>query len=673
MSRAQSHEYLAQDADRARDALLSLDAGCSRDEWVRAGMAAKAAGLSEDDFLKWSAGASNFGGERDARAVWRSIKPDGGISAATLFHMAGGISRGDVRLRGRSEGPGIRASGPVHATRDSSNGERKPAADLETLLDGYPPAHANHAYIVAKRGSVDGLRVVPTDSTLTIQGRSVAGWLAVPACSLDGDLRTIQFIPPPGSAKKLNMPGASFGDGVFVVGEFATDGTIYVCEGIGQAWACARADYNAAAVVTFGAGRCRTVATLLRERHPAARIVVVPDRGKETDAEAVARDVAGALAELPADKPANYDANDYESDHGPEALGDLLRAFKLPPMRYRLQSADDLLNAPPMRWMVHGVLPAAGFAAVYGPSGSGKSFLAFDLCAAVADGVDWFGQRVNAAPVTYVCLEGEAGLGKRAKAWGIGQRRNLPCRLRFVTQSLDLRQRDDVADLCAAVLAAGGRDGLLVIDTLNRAAPGADENSSVDMGQLIEACKEAQRRLGGMVLLVHHTGKEGAKGLRGHSSLYAALDAAIEVSRNDAHREWSVAKSKDDADGGRHAFTLRVVDLGADVHGEPITSCVVEPHDPANRAPNQKRKPPTGQNAQLAMRVLVQILKESRDLAMGGAPTGRPCVRLEDARAAVMEALPVDPKRKRERADYALTSVLASGAYEMREGWIWCA
>ncbi|VWL96932.1 hypothetical protein [Burkholderia lata] len=60
--------------------------------------------------------------------------------------------------------------------------------------------------------------------------------------------------------------------------------------------------------------------------------------------------------------------------------------------------------------------------------------------------------RLNFAIVlTYVCLEGEVGLGKRAKAWSIRKQCNLPSRLRFVTQPLDLRQSEDVADLCAAV------------------------------------------------------------------------------------------------------------------------------------------------------------------------------------------------------------------------------
>ena len=38
-----------------------------------------------------------------------------------------------------------------------------------------------------------------------------------------------------------------------------------------------------------------------------------------------------------------------------------------------------------------------------------------------------------------------------------------------------------------------------------------------------------QATLGGLVLAIHHSGKDAGRGLRGHSSLHAALDAVIEV------------------------------------------------------------------------------------------------------------------------------------------------
>ena len=119
--------------------------------------------------------------------------------------------------------------------------------------------------------------------------------------------------------------------------------------------------------------------------------------------------------------------------------------------------------------------------------------------------------------------------------------------------------------------------GLVIIDTLNRSAPGADENSSADMGTVLSMVKQMQTVLGGLVLIVHHPGKDATKGMRGHSSLFAALDAVIEVKRSGDQREWSVAKSKDGEDGKTHNFELSVVNLGFDEDGDPITSCTIKP------------------------------------------------------------------------------------------------
>lgn len=129
----------------------------------------------------------------------------------------------------------------------------------------------------------------------------------------------------------------------------------------------------------------------------------------------------------------------------------------------------------------------------------------------------------------------------------------------------------------AAARAAGYTGGVLVIDTLNRAAPGADENDAAAMGAIIAGLKALQTELGGLVLAVHHTGKDATKGLRGHSSLHAALDAALEVTRTEDMREWRTAKAKDGSDDQGHPFRLEVVELGTDEDGEPITSCAIAP------------------------------------------------------------------------------------------------
>ena len=78
------------------------------------------------------------------------------------------------------------------------------------------------------------------------------------------------------------------------------------------------------------------------------------------------------------------------------------------------------------------------------------------------------------------------------------------------------------------VVVEAGPLAIVVIDTLNRVMPGGDENSSEDMGAVIAAAKLIEREFDCVVLFVHHSGKDEAKGSRGHSSLKGATDAEID-------------------------------------------------------------------------------------------------------------------------------------------------
>ena len=246
--------------------------------------------------------------------------------------------------------------------------------------------------------------------------------------------------------------------------------------------------------------------------------------------------------------------------------------FDSKPPRYKLLNGSDLELLPPLIWLVKGVLPSTGIAGIYGPSGSGKSFLCLDLAISIANGKSWFGRRVKAAPVVYAALEGEAGFKQRIDAWKRHYEQQLPENLHFMLQPFKLTNGEDVEAL-ANVLPKGC---VVFIDTLNRAAPNTDENNSKDMGNLIEAAKRLQALTEGLAVLIHHTGKNVSAGLRGHSSLMAALDAAIEVSRDGDSRQWTVAKVKDGADGNSELFKLKIEMVGLDSDGDAITSCIVE-------------------------------------------------------------------------------------------------
>lgn len=244
--------------------------------------------------------------------------------------------------------------------------------------------------------------------------------------------------------------------------------------------------------------------------------------------------------------------------------------------RYKLLTGADIEAMPDIQWRVKKILPAQGISAIYGASMCGKSFLAFDMGCAIAEGAEWFGNRTFASAVVYVCLEGEAGYKLRKKAWEQRNGRPCPQGLRFVMQPFALRSGADVLELAAAINETLEPGGVVIIDTLNRASPGMDENSSKDMGEVIEASKVLHKRINGLVVLVAHTGKDETKGLRGHSSLIAALDAAVLVKRDGEFRSWETEKVKDGKDDVSEAFRLDVVSLGFDGDGDEITSCVIQ-------------------------------------------------------------------------------------------------
>lgn len=659
--------------ERARSALFFLDASMPREKWVRVGMAAKCAGLPSSDFVEWSKAGSAYKGEKDCENAWQSFKTEGGITEATLFGMARDQGWQDV-ASGRSI-----AILPRRSPADSQINLLGtvpaivfPAAESAKAIEVWShaiPAPANHPYVTKKAGSGDGVRVYPHDApVLTIKGKSIAGCLIVPCWSGD-KLQTLQFIP--GTGPKLNLAGATFNDGYFIVGHINNCSTVYVVEGIGQAWAC-HAATGEPSVVCFGAGRMATVAIAIRVAHPNSQIVLVPDAGKEGTVQSIAKNLNIGWCEMPAGAADNFDANDLMQEQGSAALADLLKLVKKTQMRYTLLSGQDLLALPPMRWMLRGVLPMTGFAGLYGPSGSGKSFLVLAIAAAIAGGdYEWFGHRITQCAVTYCALEGEGGIAKRIKAWATYHGKNVPQTLRFITQPFDLRAEQDVIDLASAIVAVGGAGGMTILDTLNRAAPGADENSSVDMGDLINASKRLQDLTGGLVLLVHHTGKVENHGPRGHSSFYAALDGAIEVKCKDNVRKWSVAKSKDDETGLEHVFNLDIVSVGVDDDGDEVTSCVVIPD--ATTAAIKKMTFPSGANQRTAVEVLANPIRDSPDVGKGGAPDGKRCITFLAAMDLVADCMPGDAKHQRQRAKEAITGLIKKGVFVLGGDWIWAA
>jgi hypothetical protein len=125
---------------------------------------------------------------------------------------------------------------------------------------------------------------------------------------------------------------------------------------------------------------------------------------------------------------------------------------------------------------------------------------------------------------------------------------------------------------------------------------GGDENSGKDMTFAVSTIDAVKQATGAHVAIVHHCGKDEAKGARGHSSLRAAVDAEIEVSRPEGERITTVrvTKQRDLERGEAMPFSLKVIELGTNRRGKPVTSCTVHHEDEMMASQPKKQGRPPG-------------------------------------------------------------------------------
>ncbi|MBK7657334.1 MAG: AAA family ATPase [Betaproteobacteria bacterium] len=578
------------DADRAREALFWIPADLPRDLWVKVGMAAHAAGLSYADFDSWSAQADSYNAQ-SCRATWRSFKSTtGGVTASALFGMARdhGWTEGNVSPRPAPE----RMPKPVEPPHKPT-----PGMGAAEIWERCEPATYGHPYIVKKQAagvSLDNLRVVPVGDPLRIMGESMAGALVVPCTAPDGTLSSLQFIALPDVAArlkaadkpdKLNLLGHPMA-GWFTVGELMHGGMAYICEGIGTAWACWKAT-GAAAVVCFGAGNMGKVAKALRERDPSARLVLVPDVGKEKQAAEIAAAVSGMVAAMPVGWAQNSDVHDLAQRDGMDALEALLLSASEPPVNYPVSVAfaDELSDRyEPPDELIEGVLTSGDGSVLYGDSNSGKTFLVIDMAASVARGVNWMGKRTEPGLVVYLAAESPASVRGRLQAY----QRHHDCKVpnfAIVQSPIDLFDGDADTDRVIKLVhqlerQRGQKVRLIVGDTLARLSAGANENAGQDMGLVVRRFDRIRTECNAHFLLIHHSGKAAAAGARGWSGIRAAVDTEIEISDSPSGRCVEITKQRDlSTKGERIGFRLDVVTLGQTKWGEPATSCVVAAAD----------------------------------------------------------------------------------------------
>ncbi len=259
-----------------------------------------------------------------------------------------------------------------------------------------------------------------------------------------------------------------------------------------------------------------------------------------------------------------------------EAIGEANRLKEEKRKRLFYFMADDAVLPSQSTYLVKDVMDQEAMSVMYGESNSGKTFVMLDLAYHIAAGKPWQGRKLVQGAVVYVALEGGRNFNKRVIALHKEFGKGFP--LAVVPCIVDLLNPDgDTKALAELILEAekqiGQKVRLVVIDTLSRAMAGGNENGPEDMTGFVGNIDRLRQGVKAHFAIVHHTGKDKAKGARGHTALRAATDTEIEIADNTIR----FTKQRDMEMIHSLGFALKSIELGVDTDGEAITSCIIEP------------------------------------------------------------------------------------------------
>ena len=313
----------------------------------------------------------------------------------------------------------------------------------------------------------------------------------------------------------------------------------------------------------------------------------------------------------------------------------------------------EVAKRPPPTWLIKELLPEADLVMLYGEPGAGKSFLALDMAFAIATGHEWGEMETAFGAVVWIAAEAAGSIRLRAQAYARQHGMELEnANLWVMDHPISLMSEEDAEALGEALVEKAPK--LIIIDTLAAASGGANENSGEDMNKVLANCRKLHATTGATVMLVHHSGKDKAKGARGWSGLKAAMQTELCVLYNEGKRLLAVTKQRDAEDGSVWPLTLIPVQLDAET-----ASCFVEVGKCIRQGAFAKPPERLHGVAELVWNTINDLM-----LVDGGG------VMVEELYAAAAGAMPAPPEGKRDNrvgnVKRALSALAAKNYIHMR-------
>lgn len=433
-------------------------------------------------------------------------------------------------------------------------------------------ASPDHPYLARKGIKGHGARV-------TGDGR-----LVVPIYDKGGDLTSLQYIT--GDGKKLYHSGGKTGGCFWMIGTMDEPGTLYIAEGFATAATIYEETGRPCAVAYSASGLVPTTEAMREIYGEGQDLIIVADNDESGTGQKYADQASakyGAKVIMP--PIPKMDANDYKQ--AGNNLSELLIQQTGSAIIEKLKvvfgdQLGDEYEAPDE--LVEGIMTIGSTVVVYGDSNSGKTFWALSVATAIANGTECYGRRTDKGLVVYLATESPSSIRSRMQAikkyyqCSLENIAMVPVPMNFYTGDGDAH---DVIEMVREIERIKGTPVRLIIgDTLSRMSAGANENSGEDMGPVMARFERVASATGAAMMIIHHNGKDAAKGARGWSGIRAHIDTEIEVSEKDDIRSVNITKQRElPGKGETIYFKLEIVEMGISKFGNPATTCVAIPDD----------------------------------------------------------------------------------------------
>lgn len=442
---------------------------------------------------------------------------------------------------------------------DHEGRERAAVVAEQVWADALPCI--SHAYLERKRVKSYGLRVAVADVNVELWDSYAGKFVSKVAAKKDDLLIPMFYQGELVNLQRINQDGNK----LFLTGG-RKKGTFFTLPGEGQAilaegYATA-ATVNAATgrpvAVAFDAGNLAEVA----KQNPLMFTSVAADNDKPKDGQAKgAGEKAADATGLPFAMPptVGQDWNDYAAEHGLQAVSALLAVQEKPrKSRFIIVDADhaaDHCKAP--SYIVDGILETDAHGMAYGASGTFKTFAMLRLAHSICTGQPFMGHKVRRpGKVVIVCGEGAPGISRRARALSI-KHGAFGGNLSIILTGVDISDAASMDELQSELQKI--QPMLVIFDTFAALNGGVDENSPSEVGQCLRLVRNCCRAVGASSLIVHHSGKDQTRGVRGASNFYADQDFVFHFKTTNAPtRQFEITSQ---------------APMGKMKDGEPFTLC----------------------------------------------------------------------------------------------------